>query len=99
VIGQAERATQAIVARCVLRPDLVILDIQMPDGDGVAVLGAAKRLEPAPVVMVLTNSADAYHRLRCEAAGADFFLDTSKQFVEIPRIVRGLIEQGVAHHG
>jgi DNA-binding NarL/FixJ family response regulator len=32
LIGQAERATQAIVAMCVLRPDLVILDIQMPDG-------------------------------------------------------------------
>jgi CheY-like chemotaxis protein len=84
---------------CVLRPDLVILDIQMPDGDGVAVLGAAQRLQPAPVVMVLTNRAAPYHRLRCEAAGADFFLDKSKQVEDIPSIVRGLIEQGVANHG
>lgn len=84
---------------CVLPPDLVISDIHLPDGDGVAVLGAAKRLQPAPVVMVLTNCADAYHRLRCEAAGADFFLDKSKQFEDIPRIVRGLFEQGVANHG
>jgi chemotaxis response regulator CheB len=52
VIGQAERATQAIVALCVLQPDVVILVIQLPDGDGVAVLGAAQRLQPAPVVMV-----------------------------------------------
>jgi DNA-binding NarL/FixJ family response regulator len=99
LIGQAERATQAIVAMGVLRPDLAILVIQMPDGDGVAVLGAAKRLQPAPIVMVLTNCADAYHRLRCEAAGADFFLDKSKPFEDTPSIVRGLIEQGVAHHG
>ncbi len=99
VIGQAERATQAIVALCVLRPDLVLVDIQMPDGDGVAVLGAAKRLQPAPVVTVLTNCAAAYRRLRCEAAGADLFLDTSKQFEDIPSIVRGLIEQGGANHG
>jgi DNA-binding NarL/FixJ family response regulator len=99
LIGQAERATQAIVAMGVLRPDLGILAIQMPDGDGVAVLGAAKRLEPAPIVMVLTNCADAHHRLRCEAAGADFFLNELKQVEDIPSIVRGLIEQGVAHHG
>jgi DNA-binding NarL/FixJ family response regulator len=99
VIGQAERATQAIVAMCVLRPELVILDIQLPDGDGVAVLGAAKRLDHAPAVLVLTNCADAYHRLRCEAAGADFFLDKSKQFEDIPGILRGMIEQGVANHG
>jgi len=98
VIGQAERATQAIVAMCVLRPDRVILDIEMPDDDGVAVLGAAQRLQPAPVVMVLTNCGAAYHRLRREAAGADFFLDKSKQVEDIPSIVRGLIEQGVAHH-
>jgi DNA-binding NarL/FixJ family response regulator len=68
-IGQAERATPAIVALCVRRPDRVILDIEMPEGDGVAVLRAAKRLErapPAPVVMVLTKGADAYHRLRRE---------------------------------
>ncbi len=84
VVGQAERATPAIVAMGGLRPDLVILDIQMPDGDGLAVLEAAKRLEPAPAVMVLTNCADAYHRRRCEAAAADFVLDQSNEFVEFP---------------
>lgn len=86
MVGQAERASRAIVAMCFLRSDRVILDIQMPDDDGVA-------------VMVLTHCADAYHRLRCEAAGADFVLDQSKQFVEIPRLLRGMIERGVANHG
>jgi len=56
-----------------LRPDLVILDIQMPDGDGVAVLAAAKLLEPAPAVMMLTNYVDDQQRLRCVAAGPTSF--------------------------
>jgi DNA-binding NarL/FixJ family response regulator len=99
VIGQAERATPAMVAMRDLRPDLVILDIPMPDRDGVAVLEVAQRLAPAPTVVVLTNLADTSRRRRCEAAGADFFLDKSKQFVAIPRFLRGLIEQGVANHG
>ena len=99
VIGQAERATQAMVAMRDLRPDLAILDIQMPDGDGVAVLEAAQRLAPAPTVVVLTKLADTSRRRRCEAAGADFFLDKSKQFVAIPRLLRRLIGQGAPNHG
>ena len=77
----------------------MILDIQMPDGDGLTVLEAAKRLNPAPAVLMLTNYVDDYHRLRCAAAGADFFLDKSKQFEEIPNVLRGLMGQGVTHDG
>ena len=62
-------------------------------------LAAAKLLEPAPAVMMLTNYVDAYQRLRCEAAGADFFLDKSKQFEHIPGILRGLMEHGVPQDG
>jgi DNA-binding NarL/FixJ family response regulator len=93
VVGQAPGATQAILALHELRPDLVILDIQMPDGDGMAVLEAVKQLDPAPVVIMLTNYVDDYNRLRYRAAGADFFLDKSKQFEEIPWILRGLMRQ------
>ena len=99
VAGQVGGVAQAIAAMRDLRPDLVILDIQMPDGDGIAVLAAAKLLEPAPAVMMLTNYVDAYQRLRCEAAGADFFLDKSKQFEHIPGILRGLMEHGVPQDG
>jgi DNA-binding NarL/FixJ family response regulator len=99
VAGQAGGVTQAIAAMRDLRPDLVILDIQMPDGDGVAVLEAAKRLQPAPTVVMLTNYVDDFHRLRCVAAGADFFLDKSKQFENIPGILRGLMRHGVAQDG
>ena len=99
VVGQVPGATQAILALHKLRPDLVILDIQMPDGDGVAVLEAAKQLDPAPTVMMLTNYVDEYFRSRCRAAGADFFLDKSKQFEQIPGILRGLMQQGTRSDG
>jgi DNA-binding NarL/FixJ family response regulator len=99
VVGQAPGVTQAILGLKELRPDLVILDLQMPDGDGVAVLEAAKQLDPAPTVVMLTNYVDDYHRLRCHAAGADFFLDKSKQFEEIPEILRGLMRLGTRADG
>jgi len=99
VVGQARGVSDALTAMRELRLDLVILDIQMPDGDGLTVLEAAKRLNPAPAVLMLTNYVDDYHRLRCAAAGADFFLDKSKQFEEIPNVLRGLMGQGVTHDG
>lgn len=99
VVGQAPGVTRGIAALRELRPDVVILDLQMSDGDGVTLLEAAKQFDPAPTVVMLTNYVDDYHRLRCAAAGADFFLDKVKQFEEIPAILRGLLRHGVAQGG
>lgn len=93
IVGGAACAAAAISSILELRPDVVILDLQMPDRDGVTVLEAAKQCHPAPVVIMLTNYVDEYHRLRCEAAGADYFLDKAKQFEEVPRILRGMTER------
>jgi DNA-binding NarL/FixJ family response regulator len=96
-VGQAHGVTQAILVLRDVRPDLVILDVQMPDGDALAVLEAAKGLRPAPAVIVLTERVDDQQRLRYLAAGADFFLDKSNLFDEIPRILRDLIDTAVGH--
>lgn len=49
-----------------LRPDLVLLDLRLPDMDGFVVAGALARLVPAPLVLVVTTRTDEYtfHRLR-----------------------------------
>jgi len=99
VAGEASNVAEAIATIPRLHPDFVILDIQLPDGDGIAVLETIKRVGPRTVVAMLTNYADDYHRLRCEAAGADFFLDKAKQFDEIPRILQELQQARAERHG
>jgi len=94
IVGQAATAADGIAALNALHPDFVILDLKMPDGDGLAVLNAAKHLEHAPVVAMLTNYPMAQFRKRCLDAGADFFWDKSRDFARIPATVRRL--QGAA---
>ena len=93
VVGQAATVAEATAAIPKLKPDVVLLDLLLPDGNGIAVLEAVKGLPAPPIVGVLTNYPSEQFRARCLAAGADFFLDKSKQFEEIPVILRQL-EQG-----
>jgi len=86
VVGQAKTVAEAISAIGKLRPDVVILDIHLPDGSGIDVLQTIKQDEPAPVVIVLTNYPYPAYRQKCLEAGADFFLDKSTEFDQIPEL-------------
>src|ERR1700688_2063346 len=88
VVGQAGTVAAALHEIPQLQPECVLLDIQLPDGDGISVLKAVKRMTPSPAVVMFTNYTDDYYRQRCQVAGADFFLDKSKQFDEIPGLLR-----------
>jgi len=84
VVGQAQAAPESLDAIRQTRPDVVILDIRMPGGNGLEVLREVKKMNPAPRVIMLTNYAYVQYRKKCEEAGADFFLDKSTEFDQIP---------------
>lgn len=58
VVGEAIDGASAITAARSLRPDVVLLDIGLPDSDGFAVAESLAR-EAAPPMVVLTSSRDA----------------------------------------
>jgi DNA-binding NarL/FixJ family response regulator len=86
VVGQAENVAEAISAIRILQPDVVILDIRMPGGSGIDVLQTIKQDEVAPMVIILTNYPYPAYRQKCLQAGADFFLDKSTEFDQIPEL-------------
>jgi DNA-binding NarL/FixJ family response regulator len=95
VVGQAETVAEAINAIQKLQPDVVILDIQMPDGNGIEVLQNIKQAEMAPMVIILTNYPYQKQREKCLKAGADFFLDKSIEFDQIPKLLESFKQSRV----
>jgi DNA-binding NarL/FixJ family response regulator len=88
--GVAASVIEARDAIARLAPAAVILDLQLPDGNGLTVLKAAQELTPKPKFVVLTNYASPQYRQRCLADGASFFFDKSNDFEQIPGALRQL---------
>ena len=50
VVGEAGTVAEAVAAIAAPQPDVVLLDVHMPDGGGRAVLDAVRRSQPAGAV-------------------------------------------------
>ncbi len=94
VVGEASGGREAIELLSTLAPDVVIVDLGMPEVDGFAVLHAAKATERPPAVIVLTNYAYAQYREKALAEGADYFLDKSHEFADVTEILGDLAASG-----
>ncbi|MGW1983659.1 response regulator [Streptomyces collinus] len=86
--GQAVRSVRES------RPDVVLLDIRMPDVDGLTVLAELRRMTDPPVVAMLTTfDADEYVAAALRSGAAGFLLkDTDPE--QLPYLVRALAEGG-----
>jgi len=94
IVGQAQDGAEAIASARESKPDVVILDIRMPDRTGIDVLEHIRREKPAPKVIMLTNYPFAQYRRKCLEAGASFFFDKSTEFHKIPQAVEQLSTRG-----
>lgn len=75
VVGRAtsEVAAVALIER--ERPDVVLLDLNLDPGSGMAVLRKLRRAGSMARVLVVSNNAGESIRARCVAEGADGFFD------------------------
>jgi two-component system OmpR family response regulator len=93
VVATAATEDEALAACDRYTIGLAIVDLQLAQGTGFGVirrLRAAAAASPACIV-VLTNHAVPALKVAAFEAGADYFLDKSKDFATIPRLVGELL--------
>ncbi|WP_062347177.1 response regulator [Herbidospora yilanensis] len=70
VVGEAGTAAAAVARIPALRPDVAILDVRLPDGDGVKVCRDVRSLVPGLACLMLTSYADDDALFEAVMAGA-----------------------------
>jgi DNA-binding NarL/FixJ family response regulator len=88
VVGQAASGPEAVALVATLKPDLVLMDLRMPGGDGVAATRAIAASHPATRVVVLTTYETDQDILRAIEAGASGYLLKDIAPAELARSVR-----------
>ena len=94
VVGWAEGADEATATITRLKPRLVVMDLKLAQGSGLFVLEAIKRLDPPPVVVVLTNYPHEQYRTRCTQLGAEHFFDKAAGLDDLMDVCRALVSRG-----
>lgn len=91
VAGEAEGGDEAVARERLLDPDVVVMDLEMPEGDGLAATRAMKARRPAVRVVALTVHGDPATRARAREAGVDAFVEKGASVAVLLRaIVAGL---------
>ena len=74
VVGEAKNASEALARVPALKPDVAILDVRLPDGDGVSVCRELRSRMPQLKVIMLTSYSDDEAVFEAILAGASGYL-------------------------
>lgn len=95
-VTTAASVREAIDAARAERPDVLLLDLTLPDGDGLAVLAALSGEGRAPrATVALTGHDDAQTEARCRAAGCHAVLAKPVKAAELIRTIRAAVGREV----
>ena len=76
VVAQARDGREAVAKAAALRPDLAILDVEMPELNGIEAAGKILEVSPATKVVMLSSHVDAQFVRAAGRAGASGYLTT-----------------------
>ena len=102
VVGEGKNAAEAMSRVPALRPDVAILDVRLPDGDGVTVCRDLRAQLPDLGVVMLTSYSDDEALFQAILAGASGYLLKDAELLEISAAIHsvaaglGAVAPGVA---
>ena len=88
VVGEAGNGREALALAAELAPDVVLMDLQMPELDGVAATRALAERQPEAKVVVLTMYREVQHLVAAIQAGAKAYVLKDADAAELVGIIR-----------
>jgi DNA-binding NarL/FixJ family response regulator len=92
--GEAANAPEVIERVSQERWDVVVLDISLPGGSGLDLIGEIRRLRPEARVLILTVSSEEQYAVRALRAGASGFLTKESAPDKLVEAVRNIAGGG-----
>jgi DNA-binding NarL/FixJ family response regulator len=91
VVGEAASGREAMLKAAELRPNVVVLDVSLPDMDGLEVARQIGKIVPVPEVLVVSEHGEAMMEaaFRAGARGYLFKSDSSRELATAVRTVNG----------
>jgi DNA-binding NarL/FixJ family response regulator len=91
VAAEAEDGRQAVERTLEHKPDVVLMDVIMPQLDGIAATRRIIERRPEQVVVLLTRAGDEDLALLGLRAGAVGYLQKDMELESLPRVLRGAV--------
>ncbi len=94
VVGEARDETKTLMLVEQLLPDVLLIDLRMPEPDGPEICRRLKARPPSPAILFLTSYADEATTLAAVEAGADGYLLKSFFGQDIPQAILTVADGG-----
>jgi two-component system, NarL family, response regulator DevR len=94
VVGEASTAAEALATVPVIKPDVAVLDVRLPDGDGVQVCRELRATMPELACLMLTSYADDEALFESVMAGAAGYVLKEVRGGDLVRAIRVVAQGG-----
>lgn len=94
IVGRGRNGIEAVALADEMKPDLVVLDLAMPEMGGLQATRLIKAQDQPPYVVIASHFDDAEHREHAQRAGADYFISKLNYIAELlPVLEQHLADQ------
>jgi DNA-binding NarL/FixJ family response regulator len=95
IVGEATNGIEAMEIIKDKNPDFIILDIRMPEMNGITVLEKMKEQGSKSKICIFTNYPYSQYKQKCIEEGADYFFDKNQDFKEIINLIAELSDKQI----
>jgi DNA-binding NarL/FixJ family response regulator len=88
IVGEASNGVEAIARAEELQPDALLLDLAMPELDGLAALPRILAVSPGTAVIILSGFISVTHRATAESLGAAAYVEKGATPKQVAAAIR-----------